>query len=61
MLEVIVEFLLEIVLGLTGYAVMFVCSFGRVRPKAEDDWLATIVGLAFWACFFGGLYLLSRA
>jgi len=60
MLEMVVEFLLEVVLGLTGYAVMFVVSFGRIRPKAEDDWLAMIVGIAFWASLFGVLYLWSR-
>ncbi len=61
MLEIIVEFLLEVVFGLTGYAVMFVFSFGKIRPKAEDDWLATIIGIAFWAGLFGVLYLWSRA
>lgn len=57
MLEIVVEFLLEVVLGLTGYAVMFVFSLGRVRPKPENDLLATIIGLTFWAIVIGALCL----
>ena len=68
MLELVVEFLLlilevviEVVLGMTGYAVLFVFSLGRIRPKLKDDWLATIVGLLFWVIVIGALCLWNRA
>lgn len=60
MLEMIVEFLLEVVLGLTGYAVMFVFSLGRVRPNPENHLLATIIGLTFWAIAIPALCLWNR-
>lgn len=55
LLEAFFELLFEFATSLTGYAVMFVFSLGRVRPKPEDDLLATIVGLTFWAIVIGAL------
>ena len=55
MIEVLLGIVIELFTGLTGYAVMYVFSLGRIRPKIEDDWLATIVGLAFWAIVIVGL------
>ena len=60
MLEALFELLFEVATSLTGYAVMFVFSLGRVRPKPEDELLATIIGLMFWATVIGALCLWNR-
>lgn len=59
MLEAFFELLFEVATSLTGYAVMFVFSLGRVRSKPESDLLATIAGLTFWAIVIGALCLWS--
>lgn len=60
MLEALFELLFEVATSLTGYVVMFVFSLGRVRPKPENDLLATIIGLTFWAIVIGALCLWNR-
>ena len=60
MLEALFELLFEVATSLTGYAVMFVFSMGRVRPNQENDLLATIIGLTFWVIVIGALCLWNR-
>ncbi len=60
MLEAFFELMFEVATSLIGYAVMFVFSLGRVRPKPENELLATIIGLTFWAIVIGVLCLWNR-
>ena len=60
MLEALFELLFEVATSLTGYAVMFVFSLGRVRPKPENELLATIIGLTFWAIVIPAFCLWNR-
>ncbi len=60
MLEALFGLLFEVATSLTGYVLMFVFSLGRVRPKPEDDLLATIIGLTFWAVVIGTIFLWNR-
>ena len=48
MLESLVGLLLDVVPSLTGFAVMFVFSLGRVRPKPKNHLLATIIDQIAW-------------
>ena len=60
MIQALFEFLFEILLGLTGYGVLFVVSYGRIRPNGDNEGLATFVGLAFWVLVGVILYFAMR-
>lgn len=59
-LELILQFVFELLLGVTGYAVMFVFSLGQVRPKSEHEGLATLIGILFWMLVAAVAYFATR-
>lgn len=60
MVQAFLEVLFEILVSLTGHILLWVISLGRWRPDERRDSIATLVGLVFWVCVAGVVFVVLR-
>jgi hypothetical protein len=56
--EVVAQFVLEVVCGMTGHGLLWAMTLGRWKALQSSGNVAMIVGLLFWVSVGVGLYLL---
>ena len=57
--EFIVQFLIEVICGMTGHLVLWVFTLGKWKLFEKDEfYIADIVGILFWVAIGIGIWLI---